>query len=455
MSLSAALLAVLCTVPVRAQVRVRAVPLSAPAAPPLFAPSLPAFSAPGAGLPVPAPVSVGLPAPTVPAVAKPFLDRRLGPLVERRGVGLLVVDLKDSTRLYQEAGSRQGQRLTEAVLDFAAVTAQGLGGAVARRLGDGLLIAFDGAAEATAAGLAVQAAMPEVAARLGRPGLALRAAVHAGRVVEDRSGGGFDVYGQAVERALSLAAVGRAGTVVREAPGGGPLELVPEPAAPRGDGWTQAELSRTAIETRATLFADLADWPARYEAGGRRSAVAATKAFHAFAAAVVRRRGGELVKTSGEAVMASFPGAAAALLAAAELQNRSAEFREAVPLAADAAVRVGVSYGRVVRRTHLSWSDYFGNTVNAAARLMRRAGGGGILVSARALQDPEAGRLLEAARVERGRMELKGFAEPVEVLRLEAASVRTGRGGSMAKRLKAVARAVLRMLPRPDDGARP
>ncbi|MBI2362646.1 MAG: hypothetical protein HYV15_04620, partial [Elusimicrobia bacterium] len=314
---------------------------------------------------------------------------------------------------------------------------------------------FDGAAEATAAGLAVQAAMPAVAARLGRPGLSLRAAVHAGRVVEDRSGGGYDVYGQAVARALSLASSGRAGSVVREAPGGGLLELLPEPAAPLGDGWTQTGLSTTRIERRATLFADLADWPARYETGGRRSAVAATKAFHAFAAAVVRRRGGELVKTSGEAVMASFPGAAAAVLAAAELQNRSSEFREAVPLAADAAVRVGVSYGRAVHRTFLGWSDYFGNTVNAAARLMRRAGGGGTLVSAQVLQDPEARRLLGSARSERGRLELKGFAEPVEVLRLDAASLTTNGSGTMAKRLKAVARAVLRMLPRPEGGPRP
>lgn len=477
-------MAVLLAAPARGQVRARPVPLppvsspvlplSMPAAPSLtLGPGLPSPVLPGPG---PAANAVASPAPrattsgaasAAAATAGAAAAARPGPLLERRGAGLLVVDLKDSTKLYQEVGNRRAHALTEAVMDYAAATARALGGLVARRLGDGLLIVFDDAASAAAAGLAVQAGMPAARERFGRQGLSLRAAVHAGRVVEDRSGGGFDVYGQTVERVLALSASGRPGTLIldeglarhpsvaavmppRLEPGeGGTVQAVPGPAAPPTGGWAQAELRRAEVVERATLFADLADWPARYESDGRRSAVATTAAFHAFARAVVLRNGGEFVKTSGEAVMASFPGAAAAVRAAAELQKRASEFRDAAPLGLSAALRVGVSYGRVVRASGLDWTDYFGNTVNAAARLMKAAGPGGALVSAMALRDVEARRLLAAPGHSRERLALKGFLGPVEVVRVESAAVPTGRRRSLARRLRALARAVMRMLPKP------
>ena len=476
MKSSALLAAVLWAVPARAQVRSRPVPLPplGVSALPVFAPASPSLTA-GAGLPAPV-----LPAPQAPGAAvtaqapaararaaAQALPSRPGPMSERRGVGLLVVDLKDSTKLYQEAGNRRAHATTEAVMDYAAATARALGGTVARRLGDGLLIVFDDAAAAAAAGLAVQAGMPTARERFKMPGLSLHAAVHAGRVVEDRSGGGYDVYGQSVERALALPSSGRAGTLVMESslarlpsvaalmparlePGsGGTLQALPAPAPPPAHGWAQAELRSAEIVERATLFADLADWPARYETHGRRSAVATTAAFHAFARAVVLRNGGEFVKTSGEAVMASFPAAAAAVRAAAELSKRAREFRDAAPLGSGAALRVGVSYGRVVRAAGLDWTDYFGNTVNAAARLMKAAGPDGVLLSARVLEDEPARRLLSGPGHSRERLALKGFRGELEVVRMDAASVSTGRRRSLTRKLKALARAVLRMLPKP------
>lgn len=459
MQVIAAFLAAALVCPAHAQLRPRAVP-PAPVAPMpalnptipglLSEPSLPTPSLPNAFVPsdtgrvptVSATPSVG-PAPVavaaVPAVAAAVPSAvaaapaaALGPLAERAGAGLLVIDLKDSTKLYQEIGNRRAHAVAGAVMDFAAAVAAELGGRVARRLGDGLLIAFLTREDAAQTAARVQERLPSARALLGRPDLGLHVAASGGRVIEDRSGGGFDVYGQAVERALALAA----------AP-----DQPAAPAPPGGPAWIQGELSVARLEDRATLFAGLKDWPDRYEAEGRRRAFATVKVFHAYAAAVVARHGGTLVKTSGEAVMASFGSPAGAVRAAAELQNRAGELRRAAPSGDGLDLRVGVSYGRAVRQDTLEHTDYFGNTVNAAARLMRRAGPGGILLSARLLGDPEAKAIVDAGRAEKSRMELKGFAAPIEVYSLDAASVKTGRARSLAAGLRALGRAVLRLLP--------
>lgn len=408
---------------------------------PAVAPVLPVPAVPQGWQAVPAALGAAvLAAPKGPAsavqVASPALDAvfdgKVGPLEERHGAGLLVVDLKSSTKLYQEIGNRKARRVVDGALDMAEHAAKETGGRVARRLGDGLLIVFPdrrGAAEAEAA---IQARVPEVRARLGRPELALHSAVDSGRVVEDRSGGKFDVYGQAVERALKSAAG---------------AEPDARAAVPGNDSWRQPEFSTVRFERRATLFADLEDWPRNYDGYGRRRAIATIKAFHSYAAAVVARHGGTMVKTSGEAVMVTFADAASAVKAAAELQSRIAELKDATPLGALVRARVGVSYGRVIREERLESTDYFGNTVNAAARLMKLAGGGGVLLSASVLHDPAAKAYLEAGRVTREAHALKGFELPLETLRVDPALLTPPPVKPLTPALRRIADAVMTSLP--------
>lgn len=315
---------------------------------------------------------------------------------------------------------------------MAELTAKDGGGRVARRLGDGLLIVFPDRGSAAAAEAAIQARLPELRARLGRPELALHSAVDSGRVVSDRSGGKFDVYGQAVERAL-LSASG--------------AEPDARPAVPGDDRWRQPEFTTVRFERRATLFADLEDWPRNYEGYGRRRAIATVKAFHSYAAAVVARHGGTLVKTSGEAVMATFPDAASAVKGAAELQSRIDELKDAAPLGSLVKARVGVSYGRVIREERLESTDYFGNTVNAAARLMKLAGGGGILVSAAVLHDPAAKAIFQEGWYTREAHALKGFERPLDTLRLNPALLTPPPVKRLTPALRRIADAVMSSLP--------
>ena len=82
---------------------------------------------------------------------------------------------------------------------------------------------------------------------------------------------------------------------------------------------------------------------------------------------------------------------------------------EQLPEAGLPPAHVGVAAGPVV----VQGGDYFGRTVNLAARIASRAGAGQVLVSESVLQAPPP----DGVRfVELGEVQLKGFARPVRLL---------------------------------------
>lgn len=373
-------------------------PFAAPVAP-TAGPVLPGGAAvlPGA-VPMPAairPIAAAAPQAAA-AAAAPF-----GPGVyERRSVGLLALDFKDSTALHLAEGNRKARALIGASLDFAAHAAAEFDGGVARRLGDGVVIVFPSRAQAMAAAERIQLGMTGLRRGLSEPRLELRAGVHAGRVLVDASGARPEVYGRPVEEAVALATRGEGGEIVTAEGATRPQAA----KAPRSPDF-QLPLSQSAFTRAATLFAGLEDGASAYERLGRRTAYAQVKDFHALVARVVAERGGFVVKSEGETVMASFPSARDAVEAGLELQRRLKDGR----------ARVGVSYGRVLREDRLEGPDFFGNTVNAAARFMKLARPGEVVAGESVLQDERA-RVWEHAPRERAA--LKGFSEPVGALRL-------------------------------------
>ncbi|MBI5246054.1 MAG: hypothetical protein HY923_02660 [Elusimicrobia bacterium] len=359
---------------------------------------------------LPVPAIVERP-PVTPAAAAPTaapLD--LAPeagVYERRGVGLLALDAKDSTALHLKEGTRRAHALIRTVVDDAESAASAFDGRVIRRLGDGSLIAFPSYASALAAAEAIQAG--NAALRATEPkSPALRVGVHAGRVLVDATGAAPEIYGAPVEKTLALAAVADGGQVATETD---ERPVLPEPVrAP--DAPRPVDIVR--VELAATLFAGLDGFAEAFERDGRRTAYAAVKAFHAFAREAVERQGGRVVKTEGDTVMASFPTAAAGVRAAAEIRAWS-------------GARTGLSWGRVIREERAGELDYFGNTVNAAARLMRLAGPGEALISEGAI-DGESSPLLEGAA--RETVVLKGFDGARPVARLKATKAGRGSGGT-------------------------
>lgn len=122
---------------------------------------------------------------------------------------------------------------------------------------------------------------------------------------------------------------------------------------------------------------------------------------------VVRAHGGRIFKLMGDAFLAEFGSAVAAVSAAAAMQEAIAA-REA----ADLRLRVGVHLGDVV----VEGSDLLGDGVNIAARLEGEADPGGVAVSA-AVADAVRGRVPFALE-DRGERMLKNIERPLRVFRL-------------------------------------
>jgi class 3 adenylate cyclase len=115
-----------------------------------------------------------------------------------------------------------------------------------------------------------------------------------------------------------------------------------------------------------------------------------------------RGHGGTPVKWLGDGVMLHFRDPAGAVAAALELVGR-------VPAAGLPPAHVGVAAGPVV----VQGGDYFGRTVNLAARLAARAQAGQVLVTAPVAETATHDGV---AYHELGDLQLKGFANPVRVL---------------------------------------
>lgn len=126
--------------------------------------------------------------------------------------------------------------------------------------------------------------------------------------------------------------------------------------------------------------------------------------------AVITLRGGRVVKSLGDGLMAVFDAAADAVAAAVESQQAiTASDQEQVERL---VIRVGVSVGDVT----FEGDDCFGTTVNEAARLCGSAQGGQILVAdvVRTMARGRGGFNFESV----GSLELKGLPDPVAACRV-------------------------------------
>jgi predicted ATPase/class 3 adenylate cyclase len=151
--------------------------------------------------------------------------------------------------------------------------------------------------------------------------------------------------------------------------------------APKGPGQGVAVDSRILGELEATfpsglvtfLFSDIVGSTALWEEEADN--MAAVMARHdAVIGAAVLDRGGVVVKSTGDGLMAAFDDATSGVTAAADVQRALSTEAWAVPI----TVRTGLHTGP----GHPERGDYFGPTVNRAARIAGAAHPGQILISA-------------------------------------------------------------------------
>jgi len=132
------------------------------------------------------------------------------------------------------------------------------------------------------------------------------------------------------------------------------------------------------------LFADVSGSTKLYEAVGDSAAHAAIDGCVKMFSDVTALHAGRVVKTIGDEVMSIFPGATEGLRAAVEMQSNLAEMAPVggTPLGA----RIGFHFGPVVERG----GDFFGDTVNLAARLTEMAHKGQVITSLETVERLEA-----------------------------------------------------------------
>jgi len=152
----------------------------------------------------------------------------------------------------------------------------------------------------------------------------------------------------------------------------------------------------------AMCFLDLVGYTRLTEERGDQAAAELAGRLAVLVDRSAREHGGVPVKWLGDGVMVYFRDPAGAVLAALGMVAQLPE--SGLPPA-----HVGVAAGPVV----VQGGDYFGRTVNLAARIATRAGAGQVLVSQSVAESapPEGVRFVEL-----GELRLEGFARPVRLL---------------------------------------
>src|SRR5204862_3653078 len=170
----------------------------------------------------------------------------------------------------------------------------------------------------------------------------------------------------------------------------------------------------------ALLFSDLRGSTALYERVGDARAFNIVREHFALLGSIVRDHDGAVVKTIGDAVMASFGDPANAVKAALAMQARIAEFNRTQTSAAgeELVIKLGIHVGPSVVVNLNDRLDYFGSTVNMAARLQGQSEGGDIVVSRAVADDPAVKPLLARVGGREESVALKGFAQPITFVRV-------------------------------------
>ncbi len=159
------------------------------------------------------------------------------------------------------------------------------------------------------------------------------------------------------------------------------------------------------------LFADMRGYTQFTMEHGDAAAARLVMRFVELARVVVGARGGSILELRGDEILGLFVSTRQALLAAAEMQGRFAQASlddPSLPL----RVGIGLDAGEALPVE----GGYRGAALNLAARLCSLAGPGEVLTTEAVTH--LAGKVDGLSYVERGEAQLKGFAEPVCVMRV-------------------------------------
>jgi len=165
------------------------------------------------------------------------------------------------------------------------------------------------------------------------------------------------------------------------------------------------------------LFTDLKGSTSLYADIGDAMAYRLVRDHFDFLRAAVRDHHGSVVKTIGDAVMASFGEPADAIDAALAMQSGVADFNDGRD-DGGIVLKLGLHNGACIGVNTDGTLDYFGNMVNITARLEGQSLGGDIVLSQSLADDPEVARRLIDCPQNTEQVTLRGVRDPVAIVRL-------------------------------------
>ena len=161
-----------------------------------------------------------------------------------------------------------------------------------------------------------------------------------------------------------------------------------------------------AVGSLTILFTDLRDSTRLYREIGDAPAYGSVVSHFDVLRSAVADEGGAIVKTIGDAVMAVFRRPVSSLRAVLHAQR---ELATPPTGARSLFLKAGIHLGPCIAVTLNDRLDYFGSTINAAARIVGLSDGEDIVVSGAVKADPEVARFLGGYDVTHLDTVLKGF----------------------------------------------
>lgn len=172
------------------------------------------------------------------------------------------------------------------------------------------------------------------------------------------------------------------------------------------------------VESLTILFSDLRGSTAMYEQIGDAKAYQRVHAHFDFLRRQIAQHDGAIVKTIGDSVMAAFYKPENALRAALAIQAESALFNHEHNM--DTVVKLGFFTGPTIAVNANELLDYFGHTVNMAARIQQQSQGRDIIVSAQEWERESFGEAAAGYDFELSRSyeKLPGIRQEAELVRI-------------------------------------
>ena len=173
---------------------------------------------------------------------------------------------------------------------------------------------------------------------------------------------------------------------------------------------------RFKITSLTILFTDLMGSTALYDRIGDLAAFDLVRSHFGALITAVAAEGGAVVKTIGDAVMATFPTPDRALRSAMRMREEMRKINRSRG-SEDLALNIGLHEGPCLAVTLDERQDYFGQTVNVASRVQELADPSAILATKPIIESAEVARMLAESgyRAKPRQTALRGVSESLEI----------------------------------------